>query len=368
MSFWKGMPRGMLLRSNPMASSIAECLGPLSLDAFCAAEGRELTNPVGEQLFIDYGLWVQRQAAPEVDRRTVVDIQPDVAGFVVTLEDETRVLASRVVVAAGIASFAYTPPGGSGLPAELCSHTADHRDLDVFAGRSVLVVGAGQSALETAALLSEAKADVRVLVRADHVNWLHGGKYHRKLGRFAPLLYAPTDVGPMGLSRLVAMPDLFRRLPRSVQEPLAYRSIRPAGAPWLRQRLERVPIELRREVVAVDVRGDTLQVRVDDGTTRVVDHLMFGTGYRVDLGRYEFLSSEVLRGIVTASGYPVLSRAMESSYPGLHFLGAPAAWSYGPTARFVSGSWYGPSRLAQALAKTRRQKPYRQTASVQVGG
>ena len=31
-------------------------------------------------------------------------------------------------------------------------------------------------------------------------------KYHRLLGRAAPLVYAPTDVGPMGLSRLVAVP------------------------------------------------------------------------------------------------------------------------------------------------------------------
>jgi lysine/ornithine N-monooxygenase len=368
MSFWKGMPRGMLLRSTAIASSIVECEGALALDAFCAAEGRELSRPVGEQLFIDYGMWVQRHAAPDVDRRSVVDIQPAAAGFVVTLEDESRVRASRVVVAAGIASFAYRPPVGADLPPQLCSHTGDHRDLDVFAGRSVLVVGAGQSALETAALLSEAQADVQVLVRADHVNWLHGGKYHRKLGRFAPLLYAPTDVGPMGLSRLVAVPDLFRRLPRFVQEPLAYRSIRPAGAAWLRPRVEGVRIELRREVVAVDARGDKLRVHVSDGSTRVVDHLMFGTGYRTDLRRYEFLSPDLRRAIATASGYPVLSRAMESSCRGLHFLGAPAAWSFGPTARFVSGSWYGPRFLAQALAQSRRSRLVRQTASVPLGG
>ena len=31
---------------------------------------------------------------------------------------------------------------------------------------------------------------------------------------------------------------------------------------------------------------------------------------------------------------------MESSVPGLHFIGAPAAWSFGPIMRFVSGGWY----------------------------
>jgi hypothetical protein len=39
----------------------------------------------------------------------------------------------------------------------------------------------------------------------------------------------------------------------------------------------------------------------------------------------------------------------ESSTPGLHFLGAPAAWSYGPTMRFVSGSWYASAALTTHL-------------------
>ena len=68
------------------------------------------------------------------------------------------------------------------------------------------------------------------------------------------LLYAPTDVGPMGLSRLVAVPDVFRRLPRRIQDPLAYRSIRPAGAAWLTPRLQDVPISLAQSIVSVSHR------------------------------------------------------------------------------------------------------------------
>ena len=71
----------------------------------------------------------------------------------------------------------------------------------------MLVVGGGQSALECAALLHESGARAEVAVRQDHMNWLHGGKYQRMLGRYSRLVYAPTDVGPMGLSRLVAVPD-----------------------------------------------------------------------------------------------------------------------------------------------------------------
>src|SRR6185436_17971562 len=158
--------------------------------------------------------------------------------FVVTLDDGIRVRAQRVVVAAGIAAFAHRPSVMAGLPPELASHTADHSDLSRFSGQQVLVVGGGQSALESAALMHESGADVEVLVRANQLTWLHGGKYHRRLGRLAPLVYAPTDVGPMGISRIVAVPDLFRRFPRAVQDPMAARAIRPAGAAWLKPRLE----------------------------------------------------------------------------------------------------------------------------------
>src|SRR4051812_1961619 len=52
------------------------------------------------------------------------------------------------------------PSRRTGAPS--CSHTADHRDLSRFSGRRVLVVGGGQSALESAALLHEAGADAEV--------------------------------------------------------------------------------------------------------------------------------------------------------------------------------------------------------------
>jgi hypothetical protein len=185
-------------------------------------------------------------------------------------------------------------------------------------------------------------------VREDHLNWLHGGKYQRKLGGLAPLLYAPTDVGPMGLSRLVAAPDLFRRLPRRVQAPLAYRSIRPAGAAWLTSRLRGVRINLAESIVSASTSGEGLEVKFADGGRRTVDHLLLGTGYRVDIARYTFLAPALLERVRRVNGYPLLGRDMESSVPGLHFVGAPAAWSFGPIMRFVSGGWYTGRALAQA--------------------
>ena len=348
MSFWGTMPTGMLLRSNRTATSIADYDGPLSLDSYAAEIGERITLPVPLARFLDYGRWVQRKVAPDVDRRRVVQLAKGADRFTLDLADGDRLSARRVVVAGGIAPFAHRPAACAGLPPDLVSHTCEHQDLGVLADRRVLVVGGGQSALESAALLHEAGADVEVVARARRINWLHGGKYHRRLGRAAPLVYAPTDVGPMGLSRLVAVPDLFRRLPRPVQEPLAYRAIRPAGAAWLVPRLRDVPVHLGTGLRAVTVRAGKAAVELTDGRCLVVDHVLLGTGYRVDVARYPFLAPQLTTALRRVGGYPVLHPGLESSVPGLHFVGAPAAWSFGPIMRFVSGSWYASRSVTRA--------------------
>jgi len=350
MSFWQRMPAGLLLRSNWTATCIAEYQGELSLDSFRASTGARFGRPVPLDRFIEYGMWVQRKVAPDVDRRLVRVLEPVPRGFRLSFDDGAEVSARRVLVAAGIEPFINRPAVAAGLPPELASHTGDHRDFGGFSGMRVLVVGGGQSALECAALLHESGARPEVAVRRDHLTWLHGGKYHRMLGRYAGLVYAPTDVGPMGLSRLVAVPDLFRRLPRRVQEPLAYRSIRPAGAAWLSPRLTEVPIRMARTVVSAVPQDGQLRVTFADGDTEIFDHLLFGTGYQVDITHYSFLPAELTARIRRAGGYPVLGRGMESSVPGLHFVGAPAAWSFGPIMRFVSGGWYTGHSLARTIA------------------
>lgn len=356
LSFWRTMPAGMLLRSNWTATSIAEFDGPLSLDGYCEATGTKLTTPVPLDRFLDYGMWVANQVAPDADQRQVVRVTKQGDDFVLQLSDESELATRRLIVAGGIAPFANRPAVAADLPPELTSHSADHTDLGArFAGKTVLVVGGGQSALESAALMHESGAEVEVLTRADHLNWLHGGKYHRMLGSYSKLVYAPTDVGPMGISKIVARPDLFRRLPRRIQDPMAYRAIRPAGAAWLKDRLVGVPLHLGVRVTETRAEGDRVKVTLDDGSTRTVDHLLFGTGYRIDVTKYPFLDPSLSGRVHNVGGYPILRPGMESSVPGLHFLGAPAARSFGPIMRFIAGGWYGAQSLTAALDKRPRR-------------
>jgi hypothetical protein len=96
--------------------------------------------------------------------------------------------------------------------------------------------------------------------------------------------------------------------------------------------------------------GAGVKLRFEDGSSRAFDHVMLGTGYRVDVARYPFMTPRILDSLDRTNGYPILRGGLESSIPGLHFAGAPASWSFGPTMRFVSGSWYCGRAIAKAVA------------------
>ena len=355
MSFWnERMPVGMLLRSPYVACNIADPDDALTLDAYQAANGNGVVPPVPLDRFVDYGLWIQRRVAPDVDQRWVSAVERRNGSFSLTLADGETVTARRVVLAAGIGPFARIPEAFRALPATLGSHSSTHRDLGVFAGKRVLVVGGGQSALESGALLHEAGAEVEVVVREERIFFLRRVPWMHHLGPVTWLLFAPAEVGPAGVSRIVSAPGLYRRLPRKLQDKWGVRSIRPAGAAWLVSRLEGVPITTGCAVSAASVAGDRVRVELGDGSSRVVDHVLLATGFEVDVSKYAFLTPELLAEIDRVGGYPRLSGTFETSVPGLYCVGAPAAWSFGPLMRFVAGTEFAAPTVARGILGRRR--------------
>ena len=341
MGFWKRhMPVGMVLRSQPRASSISDPTGSHRLARFEAMRG-PTSIPIPVDHFIEYGTWFQREVVPDIDPRQVSLIEPCDRGFRLSLDDGDRIETQRVIVAAGIDKFAFTPPQFRSVPASAASHTFMHSDLRRFTGQRVAVVGGGQSALESAALLHEADAEVEILVRANRVRWLkelptNGHPTLRR--RVRETMKPPTGVGPPGLNWIVGVPDLYRSLPTHLRRYVSWRSIPPAGADWLRPRLKDVPIRIGRRVMRVERADRRVTLWLDDGTERTVDHVLLGSGYAPDISRYGFLSPSLLGGVVRTDGYPILGAGFESSVSGLHFVGATAAQSYGPIMRFVVGS------------------------------
>ena len=116
MDFWKShMPEGMLLRSPWEASHISDPQTALTMDAFSDSLGDRIPRPIALDRFVEYGLWFQRQAVPEVDRRKITRIERDSQGFRLTLNDGEQFRSRRVVIAAGIGSFARRPQQFEGL-------------------------------------------------------------------------------------------------------------------------------------------------------------------------------------------------------------------------------------------------------------
>jgi lysine/ornithine N-monooxygenase len=353
MSFWAdAMPEGMLLRSPRCASTISDPHSAFTLEAFEKATGTPPRAPVPLPTFISYGRWFQQQLGVSNDRRPVAAVTRVNSHFELTLKDGDRLSSRRVVVAAGIGTFKARPPEFARLEPHQVSHCYDGPKVAHFAGRRVAVVGAGQSALECATLLCERGADVEVIARIDPLRWIgqHGWLHH--LGPISSLLYSSHDVGPLGISRLVAYPKLLFHCPTLLREKIRTRAIRAAGAPWLRSRLGPVRISTGRRVASAESSGGDVRLRLDDGSERRVDHVLLGTGYRVDVARYDFLAPEVLADVRCADGWPILSSGFTSSVPGLHFLGAAAARSFGPLLHFVTGTTFASRELIASLKRS----------------
>lgn len=347
MSFWmRHMPKGMCLRSSWSASHIGDPDSPLNLDVFERERAAGIARPIPIADFVAYGHWFQAHALPDLDPRSVARVEARDGGFRVTLADGEPIDVRRVIVAAGIAPFSARPAVFERLSPDLASHSVEHADLARFGGRRVAVIGGGQSAIESAVLLQENGAEVEVIMRARRLRWV--GRAPRE-GLFGPILFDRTDVGPAFVSHLVAHPMLVRSLPRAVQRDAVRRALAPGASLWLRPRMTRLVMSMGRHVVEAQQRDGRASLRLDDGSSRIVDHVLMATGYRVDIRRYPFLAPELVRSVRCVEGHPVLDTGFETSIPGLHFVGAPAMYSFGPLLRFVSGTEFAARMVARRV-------------------
>jgi FAD-dependent urate hydroxylase len=355
MEFWAHkMPEGMLLRSPRVASSLSDPDKAFTLEAYETASKREPCAPVPLDTFVEYGRWFRHQLGSDLDQRTVLRVDRDQPGFRLTLQDGEEIRSTYVVIAAGIGPFRKKPTVFQNLSPQQAVHCYEGRDVRKFAGKRVAVIGAGQSALESAALLHEANAQVEVIVRESHLRWIGMHSWLHHMGPISSLLYSPNDVGPLGISRLVAYPKLVSQVPLELRDRIRTRAVRPAGARWLPERLVAVKITTGRSVSQAKALGDEVSLKLDDGSERRVDHVLLGTGYQVDISRYDFLPPELALDIMQFDGYPKLASGFRSSVPGLHFIGATGARSFGPLLYFVAGTEFASRELASHLSRSRR--------------
>jgi FAD-dependent urate hydroxylase len=358
MSSWRNnMPSGMILKSEPFASSLSDPQRRYTLERFFALRGsayRPIGDPLSIANFLEYAQWFQQQTRIEAVDATLIDLRQANNGFELTLADGGVIWAKRVILATGHLAFRRSPPVLDGLPRELMSHSSEHGDLAQFARKDVTIVGCGQSALELGAMLKEQGANVRLLARANRVAW--GSEPNLSRSMLRRMIYPDAGIGPGWRSVIVSeLPRVFRLLPLQTRHDYVARSWGPAGAWWLLERArDRFPLFTSHTIAHAAERGGKLElaVRNREKTLRFeTDHVIAATGYQVDLERIQYLSAGLRAKIKTYEGAPILDRALQSSIAGLHFVGISSAQSFGPVMRFVYGAKHASAFLTANLCK-----------------
>lgn len=366
MGFWrKNMPSGMKLRSPWRASRIIDPDRAHSLDVFAKENGVEHVENLSLVDFVRYGEWFQKRAVPDVDARMVVSVEDAPRGFRLTLNDGSKVEAARVVMAMGLANQAYSPREFAGLPSELVTHSSDMVEPAGFRGRRVAVVGRGQSAVESAVLLSEAGAEVDLICRGD-VRWLGEEAVRpRRAGNLMwhlrDALHAPSGIGPFPYSWFADMPSVLYRLPPETRKRLTTLCLKAAASGWLQPRARGVRIDAGRTISAAREQGERVVLQLDNGAAEY-DHVVLSTGYQININRLGVVAPELLGRVKQSENCPVLSPQFESSVPGLHFVGCSGVGSFGPLPRFVAGCGFAARGVTRA-AFTSAVRPSRRSVA-----
>ncbi|MFE9120755.1 flavin-containing monooxygenase [Streptomyces sp. NPDC007172] len=253
----------------------------------------------------------------EVDR---VERGPGGEGWVLYATGGRRLSTSAVVVATGFNHTPYVPawPGAESYEGELL-HAGQYRNPAPFAGRDVLVVGAGNTGAEIAADLAEGGAGrVRLAVRTPpHIV--------RRSTAGWPAQATGILVRRLPVRLVDAAASVTARL--SVPDLSAYGLPRPAKGLYSRAREGAIPVQDvglieavrggRVEPVAAVESFDGTKVILADGTRLSPEVVIAATGYRRGL---EGLVGHL--GVLDARGRPRVRGARTvPGVGGLYFTG-----------------------------------------------
>jgi Predicted flavoprotein involved in K+ transport len=356
LSFWQHhMPQGMLLRSYWWATSLSDPQGIYTIGRYFQLKGITPPEPLPIELFIDYALWFQKNAVPNVDETYIQLIERWNDSYRVTLADGRVVTGSTVVMAPGLHYYQYIPELYVHLPHALVSHTGDYAELSCFKDQRVVIIGGGQAALESAALLHEQGAAVSVLVR-HQLRWLAKADTRTAFMSIIHAIRAPqAGMGEGWLNVLLEkFPYLLQRTGRPWKNYVLGKMHGPAGSGWLLPRLiGKVHVQEDTGVVKAEAinAGTAVRLTLSDGTYLDVDHVLLGTGFRPYVKGLPMLSQDIKDALRTYRGSPLLNNWFESNVPGLYFVGFSSARSFGPFYRFVIGAESAAKRVSAAVAQ-----------------
>ncbi|MFD5247150.1 flavin-containing monooxygenase [Amycolatopsis sp. NPDC058340] len=217
-------------------------------------------------------------------------VTQDNGAFTVHATGETALTAPIVIAASGGFSRPHRPElSGLDTFTGHVLHSGEYRNPTPFAGQRVIVVGAGNSAVQIATELA--------------------GHAHVTLANRAPVKFAPQrplgkDVhfwsAAVGFDHL-PIGHLLKSPPATaVNDPGSYKAAILSGKP-----------DQRRMFTTID--GDTVQW--PDGTRERIDTILFATGFRPELSYLDPL------GALASDGRPLQDRGLSTTHPGLAYVG-----------------------------------------------
>jgi thioredoxin reductase len=364
-SWAEHMPKGMQLKSDGFASNIYDPDEAFTLEKFCKERGIEYADsglPVALETFTAYGLAFRDRMVPELENKLVVSVDRLPEGFSLRLDDGETFTTRQVVLAVGITHFEHVPDTLAQLGPQYVSHSARHKEVAPFKGRSVAVIGGGASALDLTGLLKDAGAEVQLVSRRTQLKF-HSTPTGKPRSWWQQVRHPQSGLGPGLRSRFYAnAPWAFHYLPENLRLKVVREALGPSGGWFIKDKVVgRVPLLLGYTPERAEVQDGKvhLHLRGADGSERelVTEHVIAATGYKVDLDRLKFLNPEIRAKVKTINGAPVLSSTFESSVPGLYFAGVAAANSFGPVMRFAFGAGFAARTVTRAVLKSRAEDP-----------
>jgi FAD-dependent urate hydroxylase len=346
MEFWKAnMPEGMYLRS-PSDWSL-DPVGVHSLENYLAMQGATPSDvePLSLPFYLAYAQWFLQQtridAIPALIRR--LDWADGADRRIHATLDDGRILSARyVVIAVGCKYFKYLPPEMvKRVPVGRYSHTCDRVDFRDLRGKRCLILGGRQSAFEWTALLNEAGA------AAVHVSHRHASPSFKAADW--------SWVNPL-VDAMVDDPAWFRRLSPEDKEAVCQRlwaEGRLKVEPWLESRVMQETVTLwpkTQLVSAGELPSGELVMKLNNGKTLTIDHVILATGYKVDLDQVPFLAQgNILARLATQNGFPILDEHFQTNIPGLFITSMPASQDFGPFFAFTVSVRTSAKLIAQAI-------------------
>ncbi|WP_432260045.1 FAD-dependent oxidoreductase [Cupriavidus sp. TMH.W2] len=274
---WATTARMETLRSPKQLTGPALGLPALTFRAWFEAQfgaaAWEALDKIPRLQWMDYLRWYREVLGLDIRNEHRVDAivpRPDglIALSMQTPDGPQTVLARRVVLATGRDGLggAYLPPVAAKLPRHLWAHSSDEMDYAALRGKRVGVVGAGASAMDSAATALEAgAASVEMLIRRADIPRVNKGK----------------GAGSPGLVH--GHPMLSDAWKWRIRHYINAQQVPPPRGSTLRvSRHANARFHLGCPIEAIEPHGEGLRVFTPKGVFEL-DFLVFSTGFRIAL-------------------------------------------------------------------------------------